>query len=109
MQTDRTLRGILLGEVLCLTGERSLIFSRCAGGQEAQERVDLYMDLLKMIAELQAERHRLDEAIDALERLSAGKLRRRGRPPSWLKDDMERHGPGSEIAEEPSPNKTKKA
>jgi hypothetical protein len=59
------------------------------------------MDLLKMIAELQAERQRLDEAIQALERLSAGKIRRRGRPPGWLKDDVQRPGPGSEGAEEP--------
>ena len=35
-----------------------------------------------MIAELQEERQRLDEAIEALERLSTGNhLRRRGRPP----------------------------
>jgi hypothetical protein len=39
------------------------------------------MNLQKMIAELQAERSRLDEAIAALERLSAGKAkRRRARP-----------------------------
>ena len=38
------------------------------------------MDLSKMIAELEAEKTRLDEAILALERLSAGKVRRRGRP-----------------------------
>jgi hypothetical protein len=38
------------------------------------------MDLLRMIAELQDERQRLDEAIEALERLSASsKGRRRGR------------------------------
>ena len=30
------------------------------------------MDLHKMIAELQAEKNRIDEAIQALERLSAG-------------------------------------
>ena len=35
-----------------------------------------------MIAELEAERDRLDQAILALERLAAGK--RRGRPPKWL-------------------------
>jgi hypothetical protein len=61
------------------------------------------MDLLKMIAELQAERQRIDEAIQALERLSAGKMRRRGRPPSWLKDEIQRHGPDSEDIEEPPP------
>jgi hypothetical protein len=35
------------------------------------------MNLHKMIAELQAEKQRLDEAILALERLSAGKPKRR--------------------------------
>jgi hypothetical protein len=51
------------------------------------------MDLLKMINDLQAEKQRLDEAIQALERLSAGnKLRRRGRPPRWLKDALREHG-----------------
>jgi hypothetical protein len=43
------------------------------------------MDLLRIIAELQDERDRLDEAIEALERLVSGKARRRGRPPNWLK------------------------
>jgi hypothetical protein len=62
------------------------------------------MDLVKMIAELQAERQRLDEAIQALERLSAGKIRRRGRPPSWLKDETQRQGPNSEDLEEPPPH-----
>jgi hypothetical protein len=66
------------------------------------------MDLSKMIAELQAERHRIDEAIEALERLGAGKPRRRGRPPNWLKDEIQRQGPASEAAEEPPPAKSKK-
>ncbi|MBV8550035.1 MAG: hypothetical protein JOY54_01955 [Acidobacteriaceae bacterium] len=48
------------------------------------------MDLLKMIAELQAERDRLDQAIIALERLSAGKAKRRGRPPRWLREEMQK-------------------
>ncbi|MBV9301425.1 MAG: hypothetical protein JOY62_18960 [Acidobacteriaceae bacterium] len=42
------------------------------------------MDLLKIIAELQAERQRIDEAIQALERLAAIN-HRRGRPPRWKK------------------------
>ncbi|MGH9809494.1 MAG: hypothetical protein ACRD9W_19950 [Terriglobia bacterium] len=46
------------------------------------------MDLHKMITELQAEKTRLDEAIQALERLSAGKLRRRGRPPRWISEQL---------------------
>ena len=61
------------------------------------------MDLVKMIAELQAERQRIDEAIQALERLSAGKLRRRGRPPGWLKEEMQPQEPNSEDDEEPPP------
>lgn len=40
------------------------------------------MDLQKMIADLQAERDRLDEAIITLERLTASDTKRRGRPPS---------------------------
>jgi hypothetical protein len=67
------------------------------------------MDLSKMIAELQAERQRIDDAIEALDRLMAGKPRRRGRPPKWLKEETPRHGPGSETAEEPpAPTKSKK-
>ena len=46
------------------------------------------MDLHKMITELQAEKMRLDEAIQALERLSAGKIRRRGRPPRWVSEQL---------------------
>lgn len=62
-----------------------------------------------MISELQAERQRLDEAIQALERLSAGKARRRGRPPAWLKEEIQRQAPGSEKAEPENVAKTKKA
>jgi hypothetical protein len=51
-----------------------------------------------MISELQSERQRLDEAIQALERLSAGKNRRRGRPPRWLKDEIQRHVANSDGA-----------
>lgn len=56
-----------------------------------------------MINDLQAEKQRLDEAIQALERLSAGnKLRRRGRPPRWLKDALRDHvSSKSENGKEP--------
>lgn len=67
------------------------------------------MDLHRMIAELQAERQRLDEAIQALERLSAGKVRRRGRPPRWLKDEAQRQSATSERSDEEGVSKTKKA
>ena len=44
------------------------------------------MDVDKMLAELRLEREQLEEAILTLERLARGRGRRRGRPPSWLKD-----------------------
>ena len=52
------------------------------------------MDILKMLAELRAEREQIDEAILVLERLARGK--RRGRPPKWM-TGMKRRGrpPGS--------------
>jgi len=40
------------------------------------------MDLWKILADLQEERTRIEEAIVALERLTHGK--RRGRPPTWM-------------------------
>jgi hypothetical protein len=48
------------------------------------------MDLFKIIRELEAEKQRLDEAIEALERLSVAKIRRRGRPPKSLKEEKHR-------------------
>lgn len=66
------------------------------------------MDLHKMIAELQAERNRLDEAIAALERLSAGKIRRRGRRPRWLSEEIQRQAAADAAHEEPAA-KSKKA
>jgi hypothetical protein len=55
------------------------------------------MNLSKMIAELQAERDRLDEAILALERLSVSNSKRRGRPPRWLQEQ------GETVATSPAP------
>jgi hypothetical protein len=42
------------------------------------------MDILKMIAELHAERTAIDEALVTLERLARGRGNRRGRPPAWM-------------------------
>ena len=44
------------------------------------------MDIDKMLADLRLEREQIEEAILTLERLARGRGRRRGRPPSWLKD-----------------------
>jgi hypothetical protein len=41
------------------------------------------MDISKTIAELREERARIDDAIASLERLSARRAPRRGRPPAW--------------------------
>jgi hypothetical protein len=40
----------------------------------------------KMLTELRLEREQIEEAILTLERLARGRGRRRGRPPSWLKE-----------------------
>jgi hypothetical protein len=42
------------------------------------------MEILKMLAELHAERKQVEEAIIVLERFARGGTRRRGRPPTWL-------------------------
>ncbi|MEQ1948054.1 MAG: hypothetical protein ABL995_12745 [Bryobacteraceae bacterium] len=54
------------------------------------------MDVLKMLADLRQERAQIEEAIVTLERLAAGRGRRRGRPPSWM-SAIKRRGrpPGS--------------
>jgi hypothetical protein len=42
------------------------------------------MDILKMIAELRAERESIEQALLVLERLASSHGKRRGRPPAWL-------------------------
>ena len=42
------------------------------------------MDLGKILDEMRVEREQLEEAILSLERLAAGGVRRRGRPPAWM-------------------------
>ena len=42
------------------------------------------MDIIKMLAELRAERDQLTETILLFERLAAGRGKRRGRPPAWM-------------------------
>jgi len=65
------------------------------------------LDVDKMLAELRLEREQIEEAILTLERLARGRGRRRGRPPSWLKDAAavaaaeEGHGDETVLATEP--------
>lgn len=42
------------------------------------------MDISKMLEELRAERSAIEESILVLERLAAGRGKRRGRPPQWM-------------------------
>ena len=44
------------------------------------------MDVTKILAELKAEREQIEEAILSLERLARGRVRHRGRPPSWMSE-----------------------
>ena len=45
------------------------------------------MDLNRIIQDLKAERDVLAAAIECLERLAAGRGRKRGRPPKWLSEE----------------------
>ncbi len=48
------------------------------------------MDVNKILVELRQEREQIEDAIISLERLARGRGKRRGRPPSWMKDAEER-------------------
>ncbi len=56
-----------------------------------------------MLADLRLERERLVESIAVLERLAAGRGKRRGRPPKWMAAPKRRGRPPG------SKNKTNKA
>jgi hypothetical protein len=64
------------------------------------------MDIEKIIAELRAERNRIDEAILAIERISRGAAQRRGRRPKWLAEAQEET---TEPADRPEERKTSSA
>ena len=44
------------------------------------------MDVNKILVELRQEREQIEDAIVSLERLARGRGKRRGRPPSWMKE-----------------------
>lgn len=62
-----------------------------------------------MILDLQGERQRLDEAIQALERLSMHKARRRNRPPNWARNGAQRQAAASESSEAENVTQSNKA
>lgn len=49
------------------------------------------MDVSKILEELKAKRHQIEEAVLALERLVGSRGRRRGRPPGWMSEITVRH------------------
>jgi hypothetical protein len=51
------------------------------------------MDILKMLAELRAEREAVEQAIIVLQRIAAGRGKRRGRPPAWMSQVKKRGRP----------------
>ena len=63
------------------------------------------MEIAKMITELREEREQIDQVIASLERLALGGRKRRGRPPSWMKQatTVKRRGrpPGSKNKPKP--------
>lgn len=44
------------------------------------------MDVNRMLQEMREQREQIEEAILSLERLAAGRGKRRGRPPAWLSE-----------------------
>ena len=48
------------------------------------------MDVNKILGDLRHEREQIEDAIISLERLARGRGKRRGRPPTWMKDATER-------------------
>lgn len=60
----------------------------------AERRLKLCrMDTLKILAELRAERARLEDVILAAERYARGQGKRRGRPPAWMAQGKRRGRP----------------
>lgn len=50
------------------------------------------MNLERILGDLRDEKRRIDEAISALERISADRPGRRGRPPRWLQERKQKSG-----------------
>lgn len=51
------------------------------------------MDITKMLAELRSEREAIEQAIIVLQRIAAGRGKRRGRPPAWMSQVKKRGRP----------------
>ena len=51
------------------------------------------MDITKMLDELKAEREGVEQAIIVLQRIAAGRGKRRGRPPAWMSQVKRRGRP----------------
>ena len=51
------------------------------------------MDILKMLAELRSEREAVEQAINVLQRIAAGRGKRRGRTTAWMSQVKKRGRP----------------
>jgi hypothetical protein len=51
------------------------------------------MDINKMLVELRSEREAVEQAIIVLQRIAAGRGKRRGRPPAWMSQVKKRGRP----------------
>jgi len=59
-------------------------------------------NVAKLLADLREHRRLLDDAILAMQRISYGSVKKRGRPPAWLKQARKKgrgRPPGSRTAE----------
>ena len=56
------------------------------------------MNLIQIIEDLRRERGQIEESIVALERLAAGRGKRRGRPPAWMAQPKKRGRPPGKKA-----------
>jgi hypothetical protein len=73
----------LSGDVSLCSFVRTLRQIKQLGNCE-KELKEIAMDVLKMLADLRHEREQIEQAILTLERLSQGRIKRRGRPPAWM-------------------------
>ena len=79
-------KGLISFPVVLKTEPRA----KSGGNEGSTRRVEVSVDVTKILEELRKEREQIEEAILTLERLVENRGRRRGRPPSWLSEARRR-------------------
>jgi hypothetical protein len=75
---------------MSIAAQRCLVFRECSitglltSVESSTGQEEVSVDIRKILEELREGRAQLQDAILRLERLAAGKGRRRGRPPKWM-------------------------